>query len=77
MIEINASPNKKKMRNPEIRKKQHNTVMKYSLTTAKKSGSVTLILKTYLEANTLHFSSTLWGNHFEMKMDDQFLSAEG
>lgn len=41
MIEINVSPNKKKMRNPEIRKKQYNTVMKYSLTTAKKSGSVT------------------------------------
>lgn len=29
------------MRNPEIRKKQYNTVMKYSLTTAIKSGSVT------------------------------------
>lgn len=59
MIEINVSPNKKKMRNSEIRKKQYNTVMKYSITTATKSGSVTLILKTYLEANTLHFSSTL------------------
>lgn len=47
------------MRNSEIRKKQYNTVMKYSITIVTKSGSVTLILKTYLEANTLHFSSTL------------------
>lgn len=47
MIEINVSPNKKKLRNPEIRKKQYNTVMKYSITIVTKSGSVTLILKTY------------------------------